>query len=843
MKEQKKLGDVSGPSDRSNLEQFGKPSLKTYVPACYLTLSVTSPLCCNLTSQLCNLTSCTSSLFSFEHHPKPMKSFLGIQKRQVPAPEKHESSVDVAAVSSHSESDSIKDLQPMFELHPSSKFHDPYLNLDPYISQNTSTTTSVKSAVGHSVFSSTYSASSKHSSYASNFSHTKKSRPSEYGQPLQILDIPEEPRSEMGVEPSRVIEDRLHSLWQDVSYILNQYATSVDNLSTAVVNIIDRFKEFRAFVDCLDAPGGYWSFTTYNNDDVRKLMRAYLHYYDNLLQDEAYIRLKLLLCRSFNDFCLVLKSSLRSQSSVALEYIQKPRNYAIGVNDGQELPHQDAVARIVFNMANSLAGLKEQNGSFIAPIARGIDKDMNVLCLYFGYPAFTADHKRAVSGLLELFDDVHFMANKNRIDLAAATAQRDSLLSTMSPHNFKLPFRTPTDPLCPPMSLSLSVDTSRRISGTMGGFIYPKIDVKTLPLLASYATSKFALSCGHVCLNKSEDFVEYPHVSSPLSVLINLYKEALAAQYNKLEGENAGMDSKAAYGLVLKQIDEIFPLKEVTVVDSKTKQKRTEVRNLPPTKFGQIIWGERALIEAENDKGIKEFTDKRLSDLAIIKVNKELRCDQNYLGDDIAFNEYDPALFFDNLYVRKVINLHRYTKEYSMENVNEVDSVDSLGKNSTTNGLPVFKYGSTTKFTRGNLNGIKLVYWLDGAIHSSEFVVNSEDSTSYFAAGGDSGSWILSKLEDVKGVLETKGLGVVGMLHSYDGEFRQFGLFTPMAEILNRLEKVTKIQWGVVGVSEKGEEEVESTDSESRLAFSSDDTDDSEYESGLEEQTSLPEID
>lgn len=772
-----------------------------------------------------------------------MKSFLGKQKKEAAPPDKPESFADSANVSTHSESDSLKDLRPMFGLNQTSQFaHDQNLNLNPYISQNTSTTTSVMSAVDHSVFSSTFSGSSKQSSYASSSSRTKKSRPSEFGQPLQILEIPEESRDESGGDPQKILQDRLHGLWQDISYILNQYVTSVDNLSTAVVNIIDRLKEFRHFVNILDSANSHWCFTSYNNDDVRKILRTYLHFYDNLLKDDAYIRLKLLLCKSFNDFRFALKSVLRTQSTMTLELIQKPRNYAIGINDGKELPNQNAVARIMSKIANSPLGLKEQNGSFIAPIARGVDKDMNVLCLYFGYPTFTAEHMRIVSDLSELFDDVHFMLTKNRIELASGTPLQSSFSPATGVQKFKLPFRTPTDPMCPPMSLSLSVETSSRISGTMGGFIYPKIDVNSHPLLASYANSKFALSCGHVCLNKNEDFVEYPYVSSPLSVLISLYKQALSAQYDKLEGENSGMDSKTAYGLVLKQIDEIFPLKEVKVVDSKTKQKRTEVRNLPPNRFGQIIWGERTLIQAKSKDG-EDLTDKRLSDLAIIKVSKHLRCDQNYLGDDISFNEYDPALIFDNLYVRKVIHLNRYTKEISMETLDDVDSVDSLSdKNSTTNGLPVFKYGSTTKFTKGNLNGIKLVYWLDGAIHSSEFVVNSEDSTTYFAAGGDSGSWILSKLEDVKGVTETKGLGVVGMLHSYDGEFRQFGLFMPMTEILERLERVTKITWGVVGVSDKAEEDVDTSDYESKLDLSSD-SDDSEYESGVEEQAYPPDID
>ena len=39
------------------------------------------------------------------------------------------------------------------------------------------------------------------------------------------------------------------------------------------------------------------------------------------------------------------------------------------------------------------------------------------------------------------------------------------------------------------------------------------------------------------------------------------------------------------------------------------------------------------------------------------------------------------------------------------------------------------------------------------------------------------------------------------MLHSYDGEFKQFGLFTPMTEILLRLEEVTNIKWELLGVT------------------------------------------
>ncbi|GMF07785.1 unnamed protein product [[Candida] boidinii] len=52
------------------------------------------------------------------------------------------------------------------------------------------------------------------------------------------------------------------------------------------------------------------------------------------------------------------------------------------------------------------------------------------------------------------------------------------------------------------------------------------------------------------------------------------------------------------------------------------------------------------------------------------------------------------------------------------------------------------------------------------------------------------------------------GLGVIGMLHSYDGEFKQFGLFTPMTTVLDRLSTVTGVEWGVVGCEGKEKPDV-----------------------------------
>lgn len=779
-----------------------------------------------------------------------MKRFLPKQKKegQRDAAEPQAASGNASTCS---ENDSLHDLRPMFQHETSALTNDLLLNTNPSIYAPSSRTDDSEGA-SKSLFSSRQSYSTRQSSYMSSRSK-KNTSANEMGPALQVFDIPEDKDSEGS--PQEALSELLHVLWQDISYIQTQYLNSLLTLSTCVVHIIDCLKDFVAFTDKFESDQE-WNFTAYDNSDVRRVLKTYLHLYDNLLKDEAYVRLRLLLCKNFNDFTASLKSS--SRRTVSGQNIAKPQNFAIGANDGRPLPRQEAISRIIGRIASSSTYIQEQNGSFIAPIARGTSKDMNVLCLYFGYPNPSENHNSVISNINELYDDVHVLIAKNKIEFASTAASSSSaqlpeslVPASFAPNvpRFKLPFRVPSDSTSPPLSLSVSTESARRVSGTIGGFIYPKIDIQKQPHLSSYAKSKFAISCGHVCLDKREEIVDYPYVSSPSSVLIGLYKQALQDQYQKCvrnEGDQSMLDSKVAYSSVLNQLDEMFPVGKVKTLDPKTKQEKVETRNFPKHRFGQIIWGERTLIQAKRTKDGRQLKEKRLSDLAIIKVNKLLKCDQNYLGDDIAFNEYDPSLIFENLYVRKIILLGRLARDIS-ENLNEVDSMastqsmDSDG-NVTHRGLPVFKYGSTTKFTKGFLNGIKLVYWLDGAIHSSEFVVNSCENTTAFAAGGDSGSWILTKLENVKGLAKKEGLGVVGMLHSYDGEFRQFGLFTPMTEILDRLAEVTKIQWGVVGVQEKGGEII-SNYSDSGSELSSDSEDDSEYEDGLEEQTKALQID
>lgn len=754
-----------------------------------------------------------------------MRKFLSRRKDRDEERLSGDSSLRVSA-------DSIEELQPMFD-HEKPFTNDAKLNLNPSISPSVFTRDSDQ--VGRSMFSQGRSFSTKQSSYMS-----EKSKPHfnyNYGQPLQILDIAEEPSEE---DPQAVVGEKLHQLYQDISFVVNKYRNSSVNLTTAIIDIIECIKAFLASVEHI-APT--YDFSTYNNADLRRITKIYLNFYDNLLGDEAYVKLRLLLCKNFSILAEKLNRNYAAVSTSSSSMI-KPYNFAVGAN-GDSLPNEDTLCRIMERITTTSISIREQNGSFIAPILRGVSKELNVLCLYFGYPNPTDYHLTLTKTLHELYDDIHVLVMKNRIELASAAATQPHLnlkepIAMGSTQRFKLPFRVPTDVTQPPMSLSLSTESSARTSGTMGGFIYPKIDLSKQPNLSSYANSKFAITCGHVCLDKREDNVEYPHVSAPSSVLINLYKQALSTQYQKFEAyENdvSMMEARTAYASALNQLDSLFPMRKVKILDPKLKQERVENRNFPRHRFGQIIWGERTLIGATKTSTGEPLSEKRLSDIAIIKVNKALKCDFNYLGDDITFNEHDPSLMFDNLYVRKVIGLKRKAKELDVEALNEVDSlVLSFSSQPNNHGIPVFKYGSTTKYTLGNLNGIKLVYWLDGAIHSSEFVVNSIDKNSAFASGGDSGSWILSKLEDVPTVADTKGLGVLGMLHSYDGEYKQFGLFTPMTEILDRLQEVTHIEWGVVGVSDKHDDLVSGSDSD----FS----EESDYDSGDDlDGANPPEVD
>lgn len=243
--------------------------------------------------------------------------------------------------------------------------------------------------------------------------------------------------------------------------------------------------------------------------------------------------------------------------------------------------------------------------------------------------------------------------------------------------------------------------------------------------LSQFADASFAITCSHVVLTETHD---YPHVSAPSRVLQNAYRNTLLEESHRYP-----MNSK-----------------ESKAFEEEVSRVEAHMRWQDENKFGQVVWGERSIV------------DHKLSDFAIIKVSSQFKC-ENCLGTGLA-SVPDPTLRFQNMYVKEKILKCKP-------------------------GLRVFKIGASTNYTSGQVNAAKLVYWADGKLQSSEFVVASP--LPLFAGAGDSGSWILTKLET------QPGLGCVGMLHSYDGEQKQFGLFTPIGDILERLHTVTGVLWDI----------------------------------------------
>lgn len=289
------------------------------------------------------------------------------------------------------------------------------------------------------------------------------------------------------------------------------------------------------------------------------------------------------------------------------------------------------------------------------------------------------------------------------------------------------PYRQLGSDLKPPMSMSIASERAGTVSGTLGGYLYPLIEDENDDL-KGYT---FAITCGHVCLNttssnSNSSSSEGNNALVPSPVLVQLFRKALIDERNKHEVESI---EYRGYQNAL-----------------------SELEKRPPSTLGRVVWGERTVVGG------------MLSDISIIKCNNEFQC-RNTLGTDLNLSQYDPGLMFSNLTVSEVVA-------------------------KAAPGLPVFKYGSTSRYTNGNTSISRIVYWSSGKVQSSEFVVNSDQPV--FATGGDSGAWILTKAKH--------GLGAVGMLHSYDGEMKEFGLYTPMPVILNRLQQVTGVQWGVVGV-------------------------------------------
>lgn len=515
----------------------------------------------------------------------------------------------------------------------------------------------------------------------------------------------------------RVLEDNLVSLMDDIHQ-------NVTNISKAVIQTIEFFKRF------LPATAGGaripYKISMARSSSLRSITKVLLHFLDNLLASEAFSNSRAILIKRYLEFLKKLNVSVL-EDSVGSPTLPCPKNFCIDEDCG--LPNQDRISLIIEEISRAdHSTIADQEGAFIAPVLRGLNKNCAVLTIIFGLPSPQQEHHEMVRALYSLFPDVHFLCIRDYIKPCADVlphqeARPRPMEGNVAPQ-FIPPYRLATDALSPPISMSLSSDDSTKMTGTLGGYLYPQID-KHDAALTQFSGSTFAITCAHVVLSESQD---YPHVSVPSRVLQAGYKKALCEEAQRYA---KGSQERAAFENEVTRIEENLQWQD-------------------QNKFGQVVWGERSIV------------NQRLSDFAIFKVNPALNC-ANHLGDALTALP-DPSLRFQNLHVKEKVLRPRA-------------------------GTEVFKVGATTRYTSGCINGAKLVYWADGKIQSSEFVIASP--TPLFATGGDSGAWILTKLDG------RLGLGVVGMLHSYDGEQKQFGLFSSIGDILERLHSVTGVHWDI----------------------------------------------
>lgn len=616
------------------------------------------------------------------------------------------------------------------------------------------------------------------------------------------------------------VKRQLRQLSNSISNILIQVAQSVLSLTKASIGISDciilaiqNISQHKYISYC--QPN---AFTTSNTIGLRRLVKNILHLLDNVLLGDVYDKSKAFIIKHLYDLFVLLKVINKPPTGELTNFINylTPKLFAFGstaYTSGEDSPTVEMVEKIM----NSLLSkdkqqlFSDQKGSFVAPVLRGFQhSNLAVVTFVFGFPEVNREHHDVIKFFSRQAEDMHFLVQKNNILPASAGRSNSNLNGTTNANTspqaqrLKTPFRTlEKDQPYIPISMSLSADTSLVTSGTLGGYIYPKVLENSSAKLEKYRGQVFGLTCSHVVLAEASDN-EHPNVSIPSPVLINMYKNALSHELSK--HKNICTPEYKAYVQTIEAINDRYPPHEITIKGKKTQ------RNLPE-KFGTIVWGERTV------------TDNRLSDIAIVKIESDKKL-VNYVGDDIPLSQWDPSLILSNLNVRSVVSMSNKksaTAKFCIPHAN----------------LPVFKIGSTTSYTSGTLNGSKMIYWSDGTLRSSEFVIGG-DSQKGFASGGDSGSWVLSKMSDVNphnhldsantdgNVLSSfiesfigfggrnnggdsadeTGLGVLGMLHSYDGEFKQFGLFTCMHDILTRLKGVTGLEWGVIGCDEESNDSI-----------------------------------
>ncbi|CEP64457.1 Ssy5p LALA0_S11e04610g [Lachancea lanzarotensis] len=521
---------------------------------------------------------------------------------------------------------------------------------------------------------------------------------------------------------SEQFDKALEVLDENLVGLMHDIHQNVTNVSKAVIQAAECFKDFMPGVPAARLPH---RISCSKSPALRRITKIVLHFVDNLLFSEVFNNSRAIIIRRFMTFLKKLNIPLEEASE--LQTLPQPRNFCIDAEC--DLPRKAKLASIMDKLAmTDSSRISDQDGAFIAPVLRGLDRSSAVLTLSFGLPDPQQEHFDMIKALYSLFPDVHFYCVKDYIttcaDVVNPGAKVPQPMEATPSSQFHPPYRLPPNGSSPPISMSISSQNSEKITGTLGGYVYPQIDANDASL-AQFTGATFAMACAHVALAESHD---YPYVSVPSAVLQKKYKTAILEESQRYPPKSV---EKAAFDQEAERIDQNLDWQRENT-------------------FGQVVWGERAVI------------DQKLSDFAIIKVSSDVQC-TNFLGDDVS-SMANPFLRFQNLYVKdKVLKMKP--------------------------GMEVFKVGATTNFTRGQINGSKLIYWADGKLRSSEFIVASP--TPMFAAGGDSGAWILTKLTT------SLGLGVVGMLHSYDGEQRQFGLFTPIIDILDRLQKVTGVAWDI----------------------------------------------
>ncbi|TID29956.1 hypothetical protein CANINC_001467 [Pichia inconspicua] len=629
-------------------------------------------------------------------------------------------------------------------------------------------------------------------------------------------------------EINEFIKNQLKLLSGGVQNIIYQLSQCVINLTKASINIteliintITTIKSHRSLNQLGDN-----QFNTTNCVGLKNLIKCILHILDNLLNVEVYNKSKSLIIKTMYDLFVLIKVISNKYGEIT-NFISEmsPKLFPI-TNLDKDTTQIEKVNLIMTSLLNKSDLLSEQEGAFIAPVMRGFEKpELSVITFMFGFPEIDKEHTDAIKYFSTQVSDFHYLIQKNGIKVCSGL-------------KLKSPFRTiGEDQEYIPISMSVSANNATITSGTLGGYLYPKVSSNcTNAKLLKYRGQIFGLTCAHVVLNNEKvmrgNF--HPSVSTPSPVLINLYKNALLAE---LSSHASTTPEYHVFNDAIKAIDQIYPQQKVTINGNIVK------RNLPVNSLGNIIWGERLI------------SGNKLSDVAIIKINENLKGKKfvNYLGEDLQLSQYDPSLILSNLNIKNIVSL-KPRKNGILNTAN----------------LRVFKIGSTTGYTCGRLNGMKMIYWSDGSLRSNEFVINSNDDgkSEMFANGGDSGALILSKMGDVNSIqnynyefeedevedeevgncnngdgekeddmkksltsfiesfipvgkrvnsvkkrskkkrsVAEKGLGVLGMLHSYDGEFKQLGLFTPIEDILDRLENVTGVKWGVVGCGEEGDYE------------------------------------